>query len=156
MPTLAEYQQKLPNREMYDTMTFSHPSFGDIRLVNRQYFPKTLGGIEYTPAGFEIDESQQTGTPVIDATIKFGRVQNDFKKQLKLWKGGSRLEPITATRRLFDSADRNTAVKEWTLFVKSVDMDADNVSCVLSVTNPLNNNIGRLYDPTEWTGLQNI
>jgi hypothetical protein len=35
-----------------------------------------------------------------------------------------------------------------------VDIDADYASVTLSVTNPLNNNIGRLYDPTEYTGLQ--
>lgn len=33
-------------------------------------------------------------------------------------------------------------------------IDADSASVTLSVTNPLNNNIGRLYDPTEYTGLQ--
>lgn len=33
-------------------------------------------------------------------------------------------------------------------------IDADAASVTLSVTNPLNNNIGRLYDPVEYTGLQ--
>ncbi|ERA20111.1 serine/threonine-protein phosphatase [Escherichia coli UMEA 3889-1] len=45
-------------------------------------------------------------------------------------------------------------VKSWQLYVKTVDIDADSASVTLSVTNPLNNNIGRLYDPTEYTGLQ--
>ncbi|MDE7606647.1 hypothetical protein WIB15_05960 [Enterobacter hormaechei] len=45
-------------------------------------------------------------------------------------------------------------IKSWQLYVKTVDIDADAASVTLSVTNPLNNNIGRLYDPTEYTGLQ--
>lgn len=40
------------------------------------------------------------------------------------------------------------------IYVKTVDIDADAASVTLSVTNPLNNNIGKLYDPREYTGLQ--
>ena len=45
-------------------------------------------------------------------------------------------------------------IKSWQLYVKTVDIDADAASVTLSVTNPLNNNIGKLYDPREYTGLQ--
>ena len=61
---------------------------------------------------------------------------------------------ITATRQIFDSGDVSVPIKSWQLYVKTVDIDADSASVTLSVTNPLNNNIGRLYDPTEYTGLQ--
>ncbi len=65
MPTFRAYKQQRPTRGLYDTITFYHPSFGYVRLVDKQFFPKTLGGQTYTPARFEIEESQQSGTPVI-------------------------------------------------------------------------------------------
>lgn len=59
-----------------------------------------------------------------------------------------------ATRQIFDSGDVSVPIKSWQLYVKTVDIDADSASVTLSVTNPLNNNIGKLYDPSEYTGLQ--
>ncbi|HEG1876884.1 hypothetical protein DP180_19190 [Enterobacter kobei] len=154
MPTFRAYKQQRPTRGLYDTITFYHPSFGYVRLVDKQFFAKTLGGQTYTPARFEIEESQQSGTPVIDATVKLGRLSSDIKALMKQWKGAARLTAITATRKIFDSGDVSVPIKSWQLYVKTVDIDADAASVTLSVTNPLNNNIGRLYDPVEYTGLQ--
>lgn len=123
-------------------------------MVNKQFFPKVLGGQTFTPARFEIEESQQSGTPVIDATVKLGRLSSDIKTLMKQWKGSDRLTSITAMRQFFDSGDVSAPIKSWKLYVKTVDIDADAASVTLSVTNPLNNNIGRPYDPTEYTGLQ--
>jgi len=154
MPTFRAYKQQRPTRGLYDTITFYHPSFGYVRLVDKQFFAKVLGGQTYTPARFEIEESQQSGTPVIDATVKLGRLSADVKELMKKWKGAARLTAITATRQIFDSADVLAPIKSWQLYVKTVDIDPDSVSVTLSMTNPLNNNIGRLYDPVEYTGLQ--
>lgn len=156
MPTYREFRQQRPMRGVYDTMTLYHSTFGYIRLVDKQFFEKTLGGAVYEPARFEIDESQQSGTPVIDATLKLGRISSEVKSLMKKWQGAARLEAITATRRIFDTADTVTPLKSWTLYVKNVDLDAENASTVLSVINPLNNNVGRLYDPAEYTGLQDL
>lgn len=154
MPSYREYRQQRPTRGLYDTITFYHPSFGYVRLVNKQFFEKTLGGQVYTPARFEIEESQQSGTPVIDATVKLGRLSADVKALMKQWKGAARLAAITATRQIFDSIDVSAPTRSWQLYVKTVDIDTDSASITLSMTNPLNNNIGRLYDPIEYTGLQ--
>nr|WP_318380059.1 hypothetical protein [uncultured Enterobacter sp.] len=154
MPSYRDYKQKRPTRGLYDTITFYHPSFGYVRLVDKQFFPKILGGQNFEPARFEIEESQQSGTPVIDATVKLGRLSSDVKTLMKKWKGASRLTAITATRQIFDSGDVSVPIKTWTLYVKTVDVDFDAASLTLSVTNPLNNNVGQLYDPREYTGLQ--
>ncbi len=87
MPSFRQYKQQRPTRGLYDTITFYHPSFGYVRLVDKQFFAKTLGGQTYTPARFEIEESQQSGTPVIDATVKLGRLSSDIKALMKQWKG---------------------------------------------------------------------
>lgn len=113
MPTLREYRAQRPNRIIYEAIEFHHVSFGSFYLVNNQVFPKMLGGVEYKPCRFELSESQQSSTPIIDSTIKFSRLAQDFKQQLKVWRSYSRIEPITVTYRLFDSKDMTTAIKEW-------------------------------------------
>ena len=77
MPTLREFQSRRPNRILYETITFYSPVFGYIRLVNNQIFPKTLGGQVYTPCRMELTESQQSNTPILDSTVKFGRLAQD-------------------------------------------------------------------------------
>ena len=155
MPTLREFQSQRPNRILYDTMTFYHPTFGYIRLVNRQIYPKTFAGQLYTPCRMEVSESQQSNTPVINATVKFGRLAQDFKQQLKFWRTYSRITPISATYQRFDAADMNTPLKPWTLYVKDVSMDESDVTCSLTLQNPLNNNIAFLYNTTDFPGLAN-
>ena len=110
MPSFREYKQQRPTRGLYDTITFYHPSFGYVRTVDKQFFPKTLGGQTYHQR-FEIEESQQSGTPVIDATVKLGRLSSDIKALMKQWKGAARLTAITATRQIFDSGDVSVPIK---------------------------------------------
>ncbi|HEP0388800.1 TPA: DUF1833 family protein [Serratia marcescens] len=155
MPTLREFQSQRPNRILYDTMTFYHSTFGYIRLVNRQIYPKTFAGQVYTPCRMEVSESQQSNTPVINSSAKFGRLAQDFKQQLKQWKGYSRITPISATYQRFDAADMNTPLKPWTLYMKDVSMDESDVTCSLTLQNPLNNNIAFLYNTTDFPGLAN-
>lgn len=155
MPTLREFQSQRPNRILYDTITFYHSTFGYIRLVNRQIYPKTFAGQVYTPCRMEVSESQQSNTPVINSSAKFGRLAQDFKQQLKQWKGYSRITPISATYQRFDAADMNTPLKPWTLYMKDVSMDESDVTCSLTLQNPLNNNIAFLYNTTEFPGLAN-
>ncbi|NEG85115.1 DUF1833 domain-containing protein [Pantoea agglomerans] len=155
MPTFREFKSQRPNRVLFDTLTFYNQTFGYIRLVDRQVFPKTFAGQIYTPCRMEINESQQSSTPVIDCSVKFSRLAQDFKQQLKLWRGHARITPISATYQRFDSADMNTPLKPWTLYVNDVSMDQSDVTVTLTLKNPLNNNIGRLYTPEEFPGLQN-
>lgn len=155
MPTLREYRSQRPNRVLYETLTFFNASFGYVRLVNKQVFPKTFAGEIYTPCRMEVTESQQSSTPVIDCSIKFSRLAQDFKQKLKFWKGAARITPISATFQRFDAADMNTPLKPWTLYVNDVSMDQNDVTVTLTLKNPLNNNVGLLYTPEEFPGLQN-
>lgn len=155
MTTFREYKVQRPNRILYETLTFYHSSFGYVRLVNNQVYPKTFAGLVYTPCRMEISESQQSNTPVIDATIKFSRLAQDFKQKLKLWRTYSRIEPISCTYQRFDAQDMNMPLKPWTLYMNDASMDENDVTCTLTLKNPINNNIGFLYNTTEFPGLQN-
>lgn len=150
-----QYKSQRPNRVLYETLTFYSPVFGYVRLVNNQIFPKTLGGQVFTPCRMELTESQQSNTPILDSTVKFGRLAQDFKQQLKQWKAYSRITPISATYQQFDAADMSTAIKSWTLYVSDCSMDDKDVTCSLTRVNPLNRNVGRLYTVEEYPGLQN-
>lgn len=155
MPSFREYKSKRPNRIIYDTLTFYNESFGTIRLVDKQIFPKMFAGQVYTPCRMEIAESQQSSTPVIDCSVKFGRLAQDFKQQLKKWRGYARITPISCTYQRFDSNDMKTPLKPWTLYVSDVSMDQNDVTVSLTLKNPLNNNIGQLYTVDDFPGLQN-
>lgn len=152
MITLREIRSRGSNRIIFETMEFYHPTFQYVRLVNNQMFDKNLGGMVFNPSSFMISESQQSRTPIITSTIQFGKLGNEFKEKLKLWRGSSRIDPIKSTFRIFDSVT-GSMLKSWTLFVNSVSIDQTNVSCELTLINPLNNNVALLYNPTEWTGL---
>nr|WP_064558951.1 hypothetical protein [Buttiauxella brennerae] len=155
MTTLREYRSRRPRRTMFDTITIYSPTFGYIRFVNDQIFPKTLGGNVYQPCRMDISDSQQSSTPVIAAGVKFSRMASDFKQKLKEWKGYGRITPIQFTRTRFDAADLNTPIKAWTLFVSDTSLDANDVTVSLTIKNPLNANIAMLYNVEEFQGLQN-
>jgi len=155
MPTYREYKAGRPNRIMFETVEFYHPAFGHVRLVNNQVFAKTLGGEEYEPSQFELTESQQSNTPVIDSTLKFSQLSTEFKQKLKAWRGYARIVSITCTIRRFDALNLNTPANSWMLYVSNCSLDGTDVNVSLSMTNPLNKNIARPYDPAEWRGLIN-
>jgi hypothetical protein len=155
MATFREIKSRRPNRILYDTITIYSSTFGYFRFVADQIFPKAFAGQIYQPCRMEIAESQQSSTPVIASTVKFSRMASDFKKQLKQWKAYGRIVPIQFTRQRFDAADMNTPLKSWTLFVSDISMDPIDVTVSLTIKNPLNSNVGILYNVEEFPGLQN-
>jgi len=140
---------------MYDTISFSHTSFGNIYLVADQQKVMVFEGREYQPVRMDVVQSQQSDTPVITATVKFSRLAQDFKQKLKLWRGSSRVSPITCTYKRYDAIDPNTPLKPWMLYVSSVSMDDTDVTVSVTIKNPMNNNISVIYTADEFPGLVN-
>ncbi|MGL4725614.1 MAG: hypothetical protein ACRCWW_14100 [Scandinavium sp.] len=155
MPTFREYKSQRPARILYETITIKNDVFGEINLVANQVFPKTFASKAYQPCRMEVVESQQSNTPVIGASLKFGRLAMDFKQALKKWKAFARITPIAVTYKRFDQADMNTPLKPWTLYVNDTSMDQNDVTCDLTLKNPLNNNVSPLYSPELFSGLKN-
>ncbi len=109
----------------------------------------------YTPARFEIEESQQSGTPVIDATVKLREAVVGHQSADETVEGCGQADGHHGHAGRYSTAETCLCrLSPGSLYVKTVDIDADAASVTLSVTNPLNNNIGKLYDPREYTGLQ--
>lgn len=155
MTTFREYKSQRPSRILYETISISNELIGDFHMINNQVFEKKLGGITFLPCNMEVIESQQSSTPVIDATVKFGRMASGFKYVLKAWRGSQRLTPIKAIYRQWDSKYPDTPIKTWTLYISDVSLDKTDVTCQLTLKNPLNANVASLYTIEEFPGLRN-
>ncbi|WP_145602947.1 hypothetical protein [Yersinia intermedia] len=74
----------------------------------------------------------------------------------KGWTGAQRMIPITAVYQKWDSIDMTVAVSTWSLFVKDISMDENDVTATIALKNPMVNNVGKLYNTTDFPGLINI
>jgi hypothetical protein len=150
----AEFWATKSAQPVYETVTFSHPSFtAPFRIVANKFATVMLGGNAYTPAPMQITHPEQRGDGQAKQTITFPRavVGREFKRQLKLI-GGSRA-PITITTGIWLGTE---LARSWVLYASDeggVRFDTDAVQVVATIDNPMRRAIAPTYDPAVFTGL---
>mgnify|MGYP003643402267 FL=1 len=165
MPTYSNAQRKYwaqrpANVLKFDTVDFSHPDNGNIRLVANQFSDKTLNGDTYQAVAMEFPQiTNQTTDSTKAGSIQFGRIGTQVRQWLlAITPLGAIKYPITATLRQFEDGV-TLPIYERRLFVdqNGISINADSVNVKLSVDNPSKlTNKTAFYDPALWKGLQNL
>lgn len=145
----------------YHAITFSHPSFeAPFRLVANQFAPVTLGGFMHTPAPMSIKAPDQKSDTQARLTMSFPRqvVGREFKRQLRLIQASGSREPIAVTYAIY-LGDTTTPEMTWQLYAAEaggVQFSTDAVQVVATDDNPMRRQVGVIYDPAIFTGLELI
>lgn len=156
MTTLREWKERRPASDLKQTVKFYHPSFGTYRLVNNLFQNAEFGGEIYEPSRFEIVEPAQDDSALLSTKISFSMFTQDVKGALKNWHGAARMTPIQFTYQIWDQIGDLTSLKTYSLFVKDVSADADNVSITVGTSNPLTVANTIIYTTRDYPGLSNI
>ena len=145
----------------YHAITFAHPSFSaPFRLVANQFAPVTLGGVVHTPAPMSIKAPDQKSDTQARLTMSFPRqvVGREFKRQLRLIQSSGSREPIAVTYAIY-MGDTATPEMTWNLYAAEaggVQFSTDAVQVVATDDNPMRRQVGVIYDPAIFTGLELI
>lgn len=143
----------------YHAITLDHPVFAaPFRLVANQYAEVTLDGNVYTPAPMTITPPDQKSDGQPKLTMVFPRqvVGRTFKQQLKLIKDSGSRAPITVTYAVYlgvTSAPQLT----WSLYASEqggIQFSEDGVQVVATIDNPMRRQVGVIYEPGTFTGLE--
>jgi len=143
----------------YQTIEFYHPDFGQILLVANQFFDKefSIDGVvkTFTPVHAEVPDQPNRAGNQSYAKIKFGRIGINFRQQLR--KINQRFEPINCNLRIYEDGVTDP-INEYFLFVQpgGIEMDKFNVTVTLGYDNPSKLSVQSFYDPSTFTGLQNL
>lgn len=143
----------------YHAVTFTHPAFdGPIRLVANQFDEVTLGGQVFTPAGMTIKQPDKKSDAQPKLTLAFSRekVGREFKRQMRLVVGAAALAPIAVNYSVY-LGDTDAPQVSWDLFVSEANGIAfanDAVQVTATIDNPMRRDVGPIYDPTVFTGLE--
>ncbi len=156
MTTLKEWKERRPASDLKETVTFYHPSFGYYRTVNNLFSPAEFGGDSYAPARFSVTEPAQDGTATISMTITFVAGAENVRNTLKSWRGTQRMTAISCNYSLWDSIGDSVALNSYSLYVKDVSLDANNVTITASLTNPLSLANPIIYTTKDYPGLLNL
>ncbi|WP_343639036.1 hypothetical protein [Roseateles sp.] len=143
----------------YHAITFSHPSFdAPFRLVANQFEPVTLGGQVFTPAGMTLKQPDKKSDAQPKLTLSFPRQQagRAFKQQMRRIVGAAALDPIAVNYSVY-LGDTVTAQVTWDLFVadaNGIGFNNDAVQVTATIDNPMRRDVGPIYDPAIFTGLE--
>ena len=145
----------------YHAITFTHPSFeAPFRLVANQFAPVTLGGFVHTPAPMSIKAPDQKSDTQARLTMSFPRqvVGREFKRQLRLIQASGSRDPIVVTYSIY-MGDTTAPEMTWNLYAAEaggVQFSIDAVQVVATDDNPMRRQVGVIYDPATFTGLELI
>lgn len=153
MPTLREWKERRPASDIKQTVEFYHPSFGYYRVVNNLFQSATFGGNAFEPARFSVTEPAQDGTAVIAMTITFVAASEHVRQTLKSWRGAGRMTAISCRYQQWNAIGDSVPMKSWSLFVKDVSADGNNVTINAGKTNPLTLANPIIYTTKDYPGL---
>lgn len=145
----------------YQSVVLEHPGFAQsFRLVANQFAPVTLGGFVHQPAPMTIKEPDRTGDGSAKLTLAFPRavVGREFKRQLKIIRGAGSRAPIVVRYAVYLD-DLTTPAIAWTLFADEktgIGFNGEAVQVVATANNTMRQNVGMIYDPASFTGLELI
>lgn len=145
----------------YHSIVFEHPALdAPFRLVANQFEEVTLGGHVHTPAGMSVKqpERQSDAQPKLGLVFPRQAVGRDFKRQVRKIVASNTIAPIDVTYSVYLG---NTDVPQltWKLFVADsggIVFGETTVSVNATVDNPLRRDVGPKYDPSVFTGLEQI
>ena len=145
----------------YHAITFEHSAFSaPFRLVANQFAPVTLGGQVHQPAPMSIKPPDQKSDTQARLTMSFPRqvVGREFKRQLRLIQASGSREPIAVTYAIY-MGDTTAPEMTWSLYAAEaggVQFSTDAVQVVATDDNPMRRQVGVIYDPATFTGLELI
>ena len=145
--------------EEYQTIEFYHPDFGHIYLVVDKYFDVALNlngaPTVFKPVHAEVPKNMSQTKSQSFAKIKFGRIGIEFRKALRQIK--QNFGSIQCNLRLFKKGV-DTPISEYFMYVQpnGIQMDEFNVTVSLGYDNPAKLSVQSFYDPSIFSGLQNL
>lgn len=155
----AEFWATKNPAPVYETVVFGHPSFSSpVRLVRNKFAAVTLGGNVYTPAPMQFRWPEQKGDAQPRMTISLPRavVGRTVKQRLRQLQASGSRAPITVTAAMW--LGETTAPKAtWSLYVSDasgIAFSNEAVQIVATLDNPMRRQVGPIYDPAVFTGLE--
>ena len=158
------YNQKPASLIYYVTLELYHPSMDTLRFVH-DYSERTftlegsapreaLTPVVFTPLNFTAPMPDQDETTSVNIKIELGRVGSEAKEQLKKVRGFGLFEPVQVIYRKFLSDDTSSPVKVFKLFASQPSIQANIVTLTATDDNPSKQNIARLYQFSDFPGLE--
>lgn len=153
------YWATLEKLESYSTIEFYHPDFGHVYLVANKFFEKTFSvdGVNqvFTPVHAEVPENLNSTKDQSFAKLKFGRIGIGFRQKLRMVVNS--FTPIQCNLRTYIEGI-NDPTNEYKMFIQAngIEMDDFNVTVTIGYDNPAKLSVQAFYDPSLFSGLQNL
>jgi len=146
----------------YDTIWITHSDIEPVRIYasNGSDQPVAIGGYSHDPCYIEVQYPQVDGESASQASFSMQRavVGDEVKRLLKSITPYKRIkEPVKVVLARWHSSDLSTPMFSYELDVANdgVSFSVDSVTVKCEKTNIMTRSVARVYEITEWTGLEN-